>query len=575
MDTINQKKINTDKNLKIFAIVVGIIILLGIIGIIVYFVSRKKSSTTTNPASKTSTGLLGSVCATSSDCDEKLTCSDGKCKKSCSLNSDCGTGSICSLGVCVSGTGSICTPPCSSGQTCSNGTCVNSVTCSSENDCKSNSVNKKCKLDTGTCVECNLTSDCQTGKQCSTENKCVFQASNPISTMFRLSTTHGFQTDAKDNISTENGTLEQCKSLCKGESSCKAFTRPAIIRDDENGTCILKKGPLDDNKQLYSNATASTDNTWIKIPEYKTFIPDTSSVSNNKNIYLKSTKQYIAPAIRERDEKAYDLSEITGTVSKCISECNKSKLCRGFNRSKSYSDNTDGTCYLKTTNVALRENDNNLDSRLQFNSWVNISVPEQVVSRGNFGCSGEKFCGQDWNNEFPYTWGGARCVGTISENGESSGENCTETVDTGRSVICQRDDFLGYFQRAGDNCNNAENRHSITGQSVNNPQTQQNYDYYKTAINIDDRILKLKTIEPRSGADKNIKCNDWCERDGYDYYATGQNQFWKDLRTNWKKRDNKCLSAQAIKNSGEKGIFTCDERLGDEYVKNCVCLKHL
>lgn len=587
MDVNNLEKQSgkTKKNLKIIGIIVGIIIVIGIIGIIIYFVAKKSS--TSNPANTQSRKVLGGSCAITSDCDTNLTCDNRICKTYCKLNSDCSGGRICSSSnACVDTTTNRCSSNenCQSGQVCINGTCTVSPSCTADIDCASNSLAKKCI--NSICVQCNSDTNCPSGQKCN-NGSCVIGGTNDTAPkMYRLLTTHGFASETGLNVDmmTITGTVEDCKVRCDRESSCKGFTRPTNLEDNEKGDCYLKSGPMDNNK-LYSNVQASNDsgamNSWVKINKHDTFIPATGPTDNT---YLKSTNQYI-------DKDKYSISQVTGTLSKCIEECNKNTSCRGFNRVKSYNDtDSTGICYLKSTNIA---NVNNLESDTnKYNSWVNISVPEQVVSSGNFGCSGTKFCGQDWNNEFPYTWGGARCAGIISSDGKVNGSSCNETVDVNRSVICQRDDNIGFLQRSGGGCNNPNtDRVAITGTSVDEPQNNTTYDYYKKANNITDRILKIKTSEPNNNMDGNqpnrdALCNSWCKSEGNYNIITGQNEFQKDLQNSWKRTDNNCLFAATTKNFKDRdgtirSLATCNEAVkqndveGNPIKKNCVCLKRV
>jgi hypothetical protein len=584
---MDNQKLPEKNKLKIVAIVVGVIIVLAIIGVVIYFATKKSNSDTNNPADTPSRKVLGGSCIRTSDCDTNLVCENNTCKRACMLSSDCNSGQTCQAGVCKSEINTGCIPACGVGKTCVNRTCVAVSSCTTDTDCSSNSTQKKCN--NGTCVECKSDLDCGDRKICSPENKCTFQTTQgTITNMYRLLTTHDFSDSNNIDVQGSNSVnLQGCKTLCDSESSCKAFTRPANLDDNTAGICRLKKGPLGSDNVIFSDENSSTENppkannSWVKIPQTNSMIPDSSN--DAKNFYLKSTNQHIKGSGGTKED-AYDLETKRGTVSQCIKFCDTNASCRGFNRLKSVGDNVVGDCYLKTTNVALYQNDSTLPPTLQYNSWVNISVPEQVVARGNVDCSGGDFCAQDWNNEFPWTWGGSRCAGTISvADGRQTvnKENCGERDNSLRSAICQRDDKLGYYQRSGSGCHDpVRERKSLTGTSLDINQTNPTYDYYKKANNIDDRILKLITLEPKSGgldgpSDKGMKCNDWCGSTGYNYYTSGQNKFSKNLKPTWKnENDNVCLQTEAEKN-GQREIRTCDERLGDEYTKNCVCLKRV
>jgi hypothetical protein len=242
-------------------------------------------------------------------------------------------------------------------------------------------------------------------------------------------------------------------------------------------------------------------------------------------------------------------------------------------------DTQTGTCNLKYTNVVNTVNPTGAND-LKYNSWVNISVPEQVVSGGNNGCECTKFCGQDWNAEFPATWGGARCAGTISSEGTVSTQ--CDVKGSGQSCICMRDDNIGFLQRDGArNCNTGNTeRKTITGISKNDAPTKTNptYDnYYKKANTSTDRILKLKTIEPKNddgSSNKAALCNNWCGSEGFPKYNSGQNEWMRFL--GWGNQNNNCLYAVSDNEGGQ--LNSCNEAVNyrDKVVtKQCVCLKRI
>jgi hypothetical protein len=444
---------------------------------------------------------------------------------------------------------------------------VKNSECSSSKDCK----------DSKPCINgfCGCTSDgqCDTGKTCNADGKCI---SSPVSDtspkMMRLLTTHGFAADnnrADVDMYTYQGTVTQCKEKCLSENICKGFTRSANMDDNTSGNCYLKKGPLDATSKIFSNIPSGNEspgsvfNSWVKINNNNNFYPGTGATDNT---YIKSEAEYI---------QNYDLKDVSGTLAVCIQQCNNEPRCRGFNRSKQLTDTQTGTCNLKYTNVVNTVNPTGAND-IKYNSWVNISVPEQVVSGGNNGCECEKFCGQDWNAEFPATWGGSRCAGTISSEGTVS--NQCNIKGSGQSCICMRDDNIGFLQRDSGSCNTGNTeRKTITGISIDDPKTNAKYDnYYKKANTSTDRILKLKTIEPKrddGSSAKDVLCNRWCGSQGFPKYNTGQNEWMRFL--GWNNQDNNCL--YAVSNHNGSQLNTCNEAVnyGDAVTKQCVCLKRI
>jgi len=577
MDDVQISDIEPQKSKKILktvGIVVGIIVVLTIIGLVIYFITKKSSSS--NAATTSSKAVLGASCSRSDDCDDGLTCSGGTCKTSCSSNTDCKiSGQTCSGGVCVTGSSASCnnTVACPQGQICVGSTCVASTGCSSDSTCPSTT--PKCR--NGTCVQCIIDTDCKTNQVCNNSNNCVASTTTTTTpSMYRLLTTHGFNAETGLNVdltTLQNKTLSECKLACTNESRCKGFTRPANLGDDTTGDCYLKSGPLLSDNKIFSNGPASTDNyafnSWLKIDKYDNLIPATGSTANT---YLKSTAQYI--------DNKYKIEDFQGTLSQCITRCNTDTKCRGFNRATESADSKSQVCTLMTTNVANILN-NNATGATQYNSWVNISVPEQVVSGGNDGtCGCDKFCAQDWNGHFPNTWGGARCVGTVSSTGVFVG-GC---APINGSCVCMRDDKIGFVQRSGtckDASNNLSDRKTVTGSPVDTVSVNSAYDdnYYKKANNSTDRVLKITTNEPRSGqldgpVDKSVLCNSWCGEQGFNFYNSGQNELQKVLNWDSNKRGN-CLYAKSNRVGAE--LNTCNEAVnyGDSVSKKCVCLKKI
>jgi hypothetical protein len=98
------------------------------------------------------TGITGACaqCATSADCPNNGTCSNGVCFSSCSSSTNCGAGNICVRNACCPGGtyNTVCNSqnPCAAGQFCVNGSCgcvrgERLSKCVSKEDCASGNCN--------------------------------------------------------------------------------------------------------------------------------------------------------------------------------------------------------------------------------------------------------------------------------------------------------------------------------------------------------------------------------------------------------------------------------------------------
>ena len=238
---MKSKKSKTTKTPKIniWYIIIPVIIVLIIIGIILYFVFRKKNCIKGNNNQECSGNgnCKNGICICNSNysgnaCQNKLA-------SECKNDTDCQNGQKCQNGVCQCENGKNlgddtncgnCGNACVNGETCQNGVCqCQSGTLNDNNNCGKcgNVCSNDQKCIAGSCqnLKCENNSDCQNGQICKS-GMC----------------------QCESGTLNDNNNCDTCGTVCQNNKICK------------NGICQCKSGVLNDDNNCGDCGTICQDN---------------------------------------------------------------------------------------------------------------------------------------------------------------------------------------------------------------------------------------------------------------------------------------------------------------------------